>query len=369
MNIRGKAIGHDQAPYVIAEIGVNHDGDPARALELTRIAANAGADAVKLQYFKADLLMSRASSLAAYQAAAGERDPREMLRRLELPLNAMAAVIDEAHRLGLAAIVTIFSTELVDECAALPWDAYKSASPDIIHKPLLEAVAALDKPLIVSTGAATLDEVMRAADWLTGVRREQRLAVLQCVSSYPIDLEHAAFGGIVALKRELAGVPIGYSDHTREEETGALAASCGACILEKHLTDDRTRPGPDHAASADAIGFERYTTLAKDAHTDHVQGGPGLTPAHLSMIAEALARPEKILLDQERDVRRVSRQSIVVRADRATPLPAGTILTREDLRFARPGTGIEPWRIDEIVGRELTKDAEPDMPLTLEHLA
>ena len=168
-------------PYIIAELGVNHDGSVDRALALTEAAAAAGADAIKLQFFRTDLLMSRAAKLAAYQHSAGETDPVAMLRRLELSLDDMARVIDRAHRFNIHAIVTVFSVDLVSEAESLPFDAYKTASPDLIHKPLLGALAATGKPLIVSTGASTLDEITRARDWLAPAA--ERLACLQCVSS------------------------------------------------------------------------------------------------------------------------------------------------------------------------------------------
>ena len=205
-----RAIGAGHPPYVIAELGVNHDGDPAKALELVRIAADAGADAIKLQLFEAERLMSADARLAAYQADAGERDPVVMLRRLELPIEAMAPAVDLAHSRGLHAIVSIFSTSLVDAAMRLPWDAFKVASPDIINLPLLDALMATGKPMIVSTGASTLDEVQRAAGWLE--QAAERTMFLQCVSSYPVPEGFDALEGIGAVAKVTRAV-CGYSDH------------------------------------------------------------------------------------------------------------------------------------------------------------
>lgn len=343
MRIGDRHIGMEHRPYVIAEIGVNHDGEPDRSVMLTERAAEAGADAVKLQLFETDRLMSRAARLAAYQKSAGETDPFAMLRRLELSIDQMEPTVRRAHELGIHAIVTVFSVELVKVAERLPWDAYKSASPDIVNRPLLEAMAATGRPLIVSTGASTLNEVTRAAGWLEGIR--DRLAMLQCVSSYPAP--DAALGGIRAIA-EATGLVVGYSDHTESVETGALAVSAGAALLERHVTYDVRAAGPDHAASLEADGFARYAELARRAERKGDEGSS-----------------TKCVLDCEQDVRRVSRQSIVATRD----LAAGVVLTVDDLTIKRPGTGIEPWRMDEVIGATAARDVEADMPLVEEDLS
>ncbi len=334
MRIGTRNIGRVFDPYVIAEIGVNHDGSVERALELVDAAAGAGADAVKLQLFRGDLLMSKEARLAAYQRAAGEADPLEMLRRLELSVDQMSPIVDRAHERGVHAVVSVFSVELVREAERLAWDAYKTASPDVINRPLLEALAATNRPLIVSTGTATLDEVERAVRWLPSIF--DRLALLQCVSSYPTPVDRAALGGIVAL-REISPGPVGYSDHTALVETGGLAVAAGASILEKHLTYSRAAAGPDHAASLEPAEFAQYVSGARRSHS--------------------MAGPEKkIVLDVEREVRDVSRQSLVAARD----LGVGHRIVRGDLTVKRPGTGIEPWRMGEIVGRIVGRPVERD---------
>ncbi len=341
MKIGEREIGMQHPPYVIAEIGVNHDGDVSRALELTDAAAEAGADAVKLQFFETDRLMSKAAKLAAYQKAAGETDPIAMLRRLELTLDEMALVVERAHARGIHAIVTVFSTELVDAAETLAWDAYKTASPDIVNRPLLEALAATGRPMIVSTGASTLDEVVRAVGWLDAVRN--RLAVLQCVSSYPAP--DAALGGIAAI-REATGLPVGYSDHTEHVKTGAEAVGAGAELLERHLTYDRLAAGPDHAASLEPDGFAEYIRAFRRAVRGMMVGS-------------------KSVLDCEHDIRVVSRQSVVSVAS----IAAGTVIGREHLTIKRPGTGILAYRLDEVIGRRAARDIEGDVPIVEEDLA
>ncbi len=351
MKIGDRRIGDGHPAYVIAEIGVNHDGDAGRALDLVDAAARAGADAVKLQHFDADRLMSRAAKLAAYQRAAGERDPIEMLRRLQLTLDELSAVLDRAHEAGLHAIVSVFSVELVEPAASLPWDAFKSASPDIINRPLLRAMGATGRPLIVSTGAAAIEEVVRAAKWLRSLR--DRLAFLQCVSCYPVPDGQEGLDGIDAIGlalRDLA-IPVGYSDHTEDEDTGHKAVAWHrAAILEKHLTYDRDAHGPDHAASLDANGLARYVALVRRGE----ELSSTTEPSPWSPSAE------KHVLDCEWDVRTASRQSLVTTRE----IRRGEPIERADLTIKRPGTGIEPFRFDEVVGRRAGRTVEADMPLT-----
>ena len=374
MQIGNKQIGIDHPPYIIAEIGVNHDGEVERALSLTDAAADAGADAVKLQFFETDRLMSKAAKLAAYQKNAGETDPIEMLRRLELSIDEMARVVDRAHERGIHAIVTVFSTELVEAAETLAWDAYKTASPDIVNRPLLEKLADTGKPMIVSTGASTLDELVRAVGWLDDVR--DRLAVLQCVSCYPAP--GPAFGGIRAIA-EATGLPTGYSDHTSGSDTGEIACAWGARVLEKHITYDRLAHGPDHQASLIVHGeFKDYVNQARSfkvladcLHAAEHQD-EDYRPPHGSTweLVQAIfmvdeTEIEKRVLDCERDVREVSRQSVVSTRE----IAPGETITREMLTIKRPGTGILAYRLDEVVGTVAKRAIEADVPVVEEDLA
>ncbi len=340
VRIRERVLEAGSPTVVIAEIGVNHDGDAARAIELVEAAADAGADAVKFQWFEADRLVGDASATAAYQRRAGVADQTSMLRALELGADDLGRCIEAAHGRNLAAIVTVFSTELVPQAATLPWDAWKTASPDLVHRPLLEALAGDGRPMLVSTGAADLDEIRRANDWLEG----SPVAFLHCVSAYPTPEPEAALAGIAAVA-EATGRPTGYSDHTAEETTGGLAVAAGAMLLEKHLTWNRDATGPDHAASVEPDGLAAYVAFVRRAHA-------------------ALGRAGKRVGSIETDVRRVARQSI--RAARS--LSSGTVLALADLVVKRPGDGLEPWRIDEVVGRRLVGDRPADAAIREEDL-
>lgn len=351
MRIGDRPIGFGNEVYIIAELGVNHDGSVERALELTDAAADAGADAVKLQLFTADLLMSKTAKLAAYQQAAGETDPLEMLRRLEMSIQDMAKVVQRAHERGIHAIVTVFSVDLVPIAETLAWDAYKTASPDIVHAPLLEAISATGKPVIVSTGAASMDEVKQAVSWFSSWKRLPSLALLQCVSSYPAPREHAELGGIAALARIFRG-PVGYSDHTPDISTGALAVVRGATILEKHMTYSRSAAGPDHRASLEPAQFKQYVEHAHRAVGQDVRKGSG-------------GGVEKRVLPIEQDVRTVSRQSLVAVRD----LPAGHVLTAADVTFKRPGTGYWPSELPSVLGKTLVESVAADTVIPRQALA
>jgi N,N'-diacetyllegionaminate synthase len=348
MHINARHIGPGNPPYLIAEIGVNHDGSVDRALDLVRAASAAGADAIKLQYFQTDRLLSTAAKLAAYQKAAGETDPIAMLRRLELSLEQMQPVVALAHKLNLHAIVTVFSLELVNPSTQLPFDAYKSASPDLINRPLLKAMASTQKPFILSTGASTLDEIKRTLTWLSNTH--DQLAALHCVSSYPTPPDRASLEGIAALATLFPG-PVGYSDHTAAVETAARAVAAGAHLLEKHLTYSQNAEGPDHAASLNPDQFKDYVTLAKSTFREITQ--------HPNLSDAPDPTPKKTVLDIEQDVRHVSRQSLTTTRN----LDAGHTLARSDLTIKRPGVGIEPFHLDATIGRQLANAVKADTPL------
>ena len=313
---------------VIAEIGVNHDGNVQIARELIAAAVQAGADAVKLQHFCPERLLSNQALLAEYQQTAAQSQ-QDLLSRLALPLDQLRGLAGLAEQVGLAMIVTPFSLDDVRDLASINLQAVKIASPDAVNTPLLEAAAGLNKPLIVSTGTCTLDELAPAASILAG--HAPGGAMLHCVSSYPTPPEHAGLSGIAQLAGRFS-LTVGYSDHTALEHTGALAVAAGAVILEKHLTYDRQAAGPDHAASLEPQGLARYIKQVRQA--------------------QAMLGPQRRDCEGiEADVRRVSRQSLCARKT----LPAGHILGPEDLTLKRPGTGIPASKLPDLLGRTLSR--------------
>ncbi len=324
---------------VVAEVGVNHDGRLDRGFELIQAAAEAGADAVKFQLFSPDRLLSDQALLAGYQKDKA-KDAKALLGDLALDLDEMGRLAAAACEAGLGFIVTPFSPGDAADLAQIGVDAVKIASPDAVNTPLLEAVASLGKPILVSTGTCELSELTPAATLLSG--HGPGGCLLQCVSSYPTPTKDAALGGMSAM-RERYGLPVGYSDHTQAVLTGALAVAAGAVVIEKHLTYDTSATGPDHAASADPRMFTQYVRLIREAQA-------------------MLGPTRKDVLPAEVDVRKVSRQSVCVLRD----LPAGHRLTQDDLTVKRPGTGIPATELKVIIGQILTRDVKANSLLFLD---
>ncbi|MEE2681035.1 MAG: N-acetylneuraminate synthase family protein [Planctomycetota bacterium] len=327
-------------PYIIAEIGVNHDGSRGRAEELIRAAADAGADAVKFQWFDPIELLSTSAGLVTYQERSGESDAREMLGRLQLSSQDLRSLVDSARRLGLQSLVTVFTPRLVDPVLEFGWNLLKVASPDLVNRPLLEALRAGGLPMLASTGGATLEEIQQAVEWIGA----EDLALLHCVSSYPTEADDASLAAIRTIA-DATGLPVGYSDHTRMVETGALAVAAGATILEKHLTWNSSAPGPDHAASMDPDEFQTYVRLARTAR-------------------RMLGSPEKRIQRTELDVISASRQSVSV-IDEVLP---GDVLSLENLTTMRPGDGLPPACLKSLVGRRVTRRIAPRSHVSLHDL-
>jgi sialic acid synthase SpsE len=325
IKINGRLIGPGKRTLVIAEIGVNHDGSVDRAIELVRHAAAAGADAVKLQIFSADALMNSASTFADYQLQhVDDASPVEMLRRYELSPEDCQRIVRQIVRLGMIPLATPFSPVNVDTIEQLKLPAIKIASPDLVNYLLLERAARSGRPLLVSTGASTRAEIDQTVQWLRGWNAP--FALMHCISSYPTPSPEAHLSWIHELARFEA--PVGYSDHTTAALAGALAVAAGACLVEKHLTYDCSAAGPDHAASADPFQFRNYVQFIRLA--EELGGASG-----------------RHVLACERDVRAVSRQSLVITRD----LAAGEVVDLKDLTVQRPGTGIAPAEAAAAAGR------------------
>jgi N-acetylneuraminate synthase len=326
--------------FLIAEAGVNHNGQLDLALQLVDAAHAAGADAVKFQTFRAeDLALPGAATAAYQQGATGETDQFAMLRKLELSAEQHQIVAAHCARVGIEFMSTPFSEDAVDLLVSLAVRRLKISSGEIVNRPLLTKAAATGLPLILSTGMATLAEVKQAVGWVQTAWAQQgvhalpaHLTLLQCTSAYPAPDDALNLRAIATLRTE-TGLPTGYSDHSLGNAAALAAVALEACVIEKHITLDRNLPGPDHRASSEPAEF---TALARDIRRIEAMLGDGIKAP----------RPDEI------DVRAVARRSVVL----ATALPAGAVLQREHLQLRRPASGIPAAEFDAVIGQHLLAD-------------
>lgn len=324
---------------IIAEAGVNHNGEQSMALALVDAAADAGADIVKFQTFSADRLVSKGAPKAGYQkrtTEAGESQ-HEMLRRLELTRETHHSIIARCKTRGIEFLSSAFDLESVDLLAELGVARFKIPSGELTNVPYLRKVAGFGKPLILSTGMASMEEVEAALAVLesAGASRE-RITVLHCTSEYPAPLASVNLRAMGALRDRL-GVAVGYSDHTVGIEIAIAAVALGATVIEKHFTIDRTLPGPDHAASLEPREL-------------------GLMVATIRNVETALGSELKRPSEAESANARAVRKSLVA----ARPIKAGELFTEHNLTAKRPGGGLSPMEWDNVIGRSAGRDYQPD---------
>lgn len=315
--------------FVVAEAGVNHNGDLNLALRLCDAAYAAGADAVKFQTFRAEDLVVPGAPTADYQKKqTGEQDQFAMLRKLELSPEQHMVIRDHCRSIGIEFFSTPFSLEAVDLLVALGVRRIKLSSGELTHRALVEHACASGLPVLLSTGMATLAEVKEALQWAQGVRGSlEGVSVLHCTSAYPADDAALNLCAIVTM-REALRLPIGYSDHSLGMEAALAAVSLGAVMIEKHLTLDCKLPGPDHAASLEPREF-------------------GAMVRGIRRVAAMLGDGIKAPRPQEQDAAYVARRSIVAAVD----IPAGSALQPHMLACRRPATGIAPRDWEHVLGR------------------
>jgi N,N'-diacetyllegionaminate synthase len=324
---------------VIAEAGVNHNGDLAMARRLVEVAADAGADFVKFQTFSADRLVTAAARKAAYQSRnTGSDDSQHaMLRGLELTLDMHHMLIEHARTCGIRFLSTGFDIESVDLLLGLGIDLLKIPSGEITNLPYLRHVGAAGREVILSTGMATLDEVEAALNALEGAGTPRsRITVLHCTTEYPAPMADVNLRAMLAM-RDAFGVRTGYSDHTLGIEIALGAVALGATVVEKHFTLDRNLPGPDHAAS-----------LEPDDLKAMVAGIRNIERA----LGDGVKRPSAAEIAN----RAAARKSLVAARD----IRAGEVFTEANVAVKRPGTGMSPMRWDEIMGRPASRDFRTD---------
>jgi N-acetylneuraminate synthase/N,N'-diacetyllegionaminate synthase len=322
---------------IIAEAGVNHNGDLQKALELIDVAAAANVDYVKFQTFKAETIVNPSAQKADYQIKnmSGESNTQfEMLKKLEMGLDWYAVLIQRCQEKGVKFLSTGFDSESIDFLDSLEIPFYKIPSGEITNKPYLQHIARKGKDIILSTGMSTIAEISAALAVIEaeGISSD-RITVLHCNTEYPTPMIDVNLLAMNHIAREL-GVKVGYSDHTLGIEVPIAAVALGACVIEKHFTLDRTLPGPDHAASLEPE--ELKAMVAAIRNIEQAISGSGIKePSASEMKNIAVARKSLHTVKE---------------------LKEGTILSEDDLIALRPGNGISPMVVNEVVGKVLKKE-------------
>jgi N-acetylneuraminate synthase len=332
--------------FVIAEAGVNHNGSLDCALRLVDAAKASGADAVKFQTFRADLLATRSAHKAPYQerTTANTESQFEMLRRLELDAAAHQRLSDHCREIGILFLSSPFDMQSADLLDAMNVPLFKIPSGEITNLPFLEHLARKGRPLILSTGMSRLGEVEEAVHVLQSAGAQQ-LTLLHCVTEYPAPYAQINLRAMQTLKTAF-GLPVGYSDHTPGIDIAIAAVALGAEVIEKHFTLDRSLPGPDHAASLEPGEIRHMVEAIRHVEVALGNGIKGPAACELPNLS-------------------VARKSVVA----ARSLPAGHELATGDLDIKRPGNGLAPKLLPALIGRTLRAGIAKDETVSWNHLA
>ncbi len=332
--------------YIIAEAGVNHNGDIDTAIRMIDAVKEAGCDCIKFQTFKTEALVTKAAKRAEYQIANTKNDDSqfEMLKKLELGFDDFKILKEHCENVGVDFMSTPFDNESADLLEELGVTKYKMSSGDITNKPLLTYIARKNKPMILSTGMCTMDEVVEAVSWIEQCGNKQ-LTLLHCTSNYPTPYSEVNMNAMLTL-RDAFPYPVGYSDHTQGIVIPVMAVAMGATVIEKHFTLDRNMEGPDHKASLEPDELREMAKSIRDIESARGDG---------------IKRPTA----SEMSTREVARKSIVAASD----LSKGSVIKEGDLKVKRPGTGLAPKYLDELIGKALTRDVSEEELITLQDVA
>lgn len=330
---------------IIAEIGVNHNGSLELAKRLVNAAKEAGADSVKFQTFRAAKLATRSAGKAAYQKVrtSSEESQIDMLRGLELDVEAHRVLMGQCREVGITFLSSPFDEESADLLESLGVSLLKIPSGEITNLPFLRHVAGKKLPLILSTGMATLGDVEEALQTISSVANV-KVTLLHCVTEYPAPYEQINLLAMETLRKAFR-LPVGYSDHTEGIEISVAAVALGAEVIEKHFTLDKDMQGPDHKASLNPGEFQQMTIAIR-----HVE----------SSLGDGIKRPA----DCERKNMPVARKSLVA----VRNIIPGERLTRDMLAVKRPGDGIPPRDLENVLGLRVMKAIGQDEILTWEKL-
>jgi N,N'-diacetyllegionaminate synthase len=337
IKISGKTIGEKSSCFIIAEAGVNHNGKLDLALKLIDQAASSGADAIKFQTFKAVDVTINQNKMADYQKKnlKYKKNQIEMLRDLELPDSFYPTLIERCKKKRIIFLSTPHGGEnSVDFLEKYDLPLYKIGSGDLTNLPFLEYISKKKKPILLSTGMSYLNEVIEAVKIIN--KFNKNLVLLHCTTNYPTLLEEVNLKAMQTMQKKL-NVLIGYSDHTSNLFVPSIAVAMGACVIEKHFTLDKSMLGPDHAASIEQGEFKKMVDMIRE--TEKIMG-------------EGVKKPTK----SEIKTAKIARKSIVAIID----IKKGDLLTKKALYIKRPGTGILPKYLNNLIGHQVKGDIPHD---------
>lgn len=319
--------------YIIAEVGVNHNGDVDIAKKLIKMAKEAGCDCVKFQVFSADKLVTLDAPKARYQIenTCNNDTQYTMLKKLELGFEDCLALKNYCRECQIDFLATPFDEEAVDMLERLKVDSYKISSGDITNKPLLQYIASKGKKIFLSTGMSDIEEVEKAVGWITDAGNHN-IVLFHCTSNYPAAYDSVNMKAMLVLKEKFQ-CSVGYSDHTNGIEVPILAVAYGAEVVEKHFTFDKGADGPDHKASLDIEELKQMVSSIRN-------------------IEAAIGDGKKCPNEIEKENRKIVRKSLVWKISKKQ----GDIISDSDICFKRPGTGMLPEELNLVVGKRLKVD-------------
>jgi N,N'-diacetyllegionaminate synthase len=343
--IGGRRIAHDAPIFIIAEVGVNHNGDMVLAKKTITAAKESGVDCVKFQLFNTKEFMADSSLMYEYvsEGKPCKENMTDMFKRLELSSEQLSELYAFAHAEGIIPFCSVADREALACVEALGGDAFKLSSEDLINLPLVEAVCQKKGPVIFSTGMASEEEIEDVLALLKQYNKEN-VMFLHCISLYPTNPSEVNMQRVDWLK-EKTGCLVGFSDHTIGNTAAVLAISKGAKVIEKHFTLDKNLPGPDHSFSLDPRELVSYVNTIRDAE-------------------EMLKLSKNDISPREEDARRQFRRSIVAKKS----LNSGHVISLDDVALKRPGYGLRAREMDDVVGKTVTVEIAKDAMITWENI-
>lgn len=362
VTIDHQEIAEGKRVFIIAEAGVNHNGELKKALELVDIAAEIGADAVKFQTFRTNEVVTDSAPMAKYQEKnlGKTTSQKEMIKAFELPESDWPKIVRRCKEKNILFLSTPHggrqSVELLESLGVI---AYKIGSGDLTNYILLERVAQTHKPVVISSGMSELSEVTESIAFLQN-KGSHEVVALHCTTSYPCPVEDVNLAAMQTMMKTLS-VPVGYSDHTLDKRVAAIATYMGMAVYEFHYTLDQSLPGPDHRASASPQQarerIEQIRAIEKMTIAERASFIQNLGDFYTTVLGSGQKKPNA----QEKEISMVARKSIVAAGD----LKKGTLLTSDDLKAKRPGTGLSPKFYEQLIGKKLARAVKKDEQLFL----